>query len=118
MQGVRNQVRGLNAEGIERLQSILPEQIMVRKNPETGELEFPPGFWQAIDAKLDQRDNGNIWDKFMETNQRKLEQHAQDIVQKTLKHQKIISKEDLAAAVSENHAGFQENFSAQLRAFE
>lgn len=118
MKGVRNQVRGLNAEGIERLQSILPEQIMVRKNPETGELEFPPGFWQAIDAKLDQRNTGNIWDKFMQVNQRKLEQHAQDIVQKTLKHQKIISKEDLAAAVSENHAGFQENFSAQLRAFE
>lgn len=118
MQGVRNQVRGLNAEGIERLQSILPEQIMVRKNPETGELEFPPGFWRAIDAKLDQRDNGNIWDKFVQTNQKKLEQHAQDIVQKTLQHQKIISKEDLAAAVSENHAKFQENFSAQLRAFE
>jgi len=118
MQGVRNQVRGLNAEGIERLQSILPEQIMVRKNPETGELEFPPGFWRAIDAKLDQRDNGNIWDKFVQTNQKKLEQHAQDIVQKTLEHQKIISKDDLAAAVSENHAEFQEHFSAQLRAFE
>ncbi|KAI4756283.1 hypothetical protein E4T52_11620 [Aureobasidium sp. EXF-3400] len=118
MQGVRNQVRGLDVEGIERLQSILPDQIMVRKNPETGELEFPPGFWRAIDAKLDQRDNGNIWDKFVQTNQKKLEQHAQDIVQKTLQHQKVISKEDLAAAVSENHARFQENFSAQLRAFE
>jgi hypothetical protein len=118
MQGVRNQVRGLNAEGIERLQSILPEQIMVHKNPETGELEFPPGFWRAIDAKLDQRDDSDIWARFLQTNQQKLEQHAQDIVQKTLKHQKIISKEDLAAAVSENHAGFEENFSAQLRAFE
>lgn len=118
MQGVRNQVRGLNAEGIERLQSILPEQIMVRKNPETGELEFPPGFWRAVDAKLDQRDDSNIWARFLQTNQHKLEQHAQNIVQKTLKHQKIISKEDLAAAVSENHAGFQEHFSAQLRAFE
>ncbi|CAD0088553.1 unnamed protein product [Aureobasidium mustum] len=118
MQGVRNQVRGLNAEGIERLQSILPEQIMVRRNPETGELEYPPGFWQAIDAKLDQRDNANIWDQFMQANQRKLERHAQDIVQRTLKHQKIISKQDLAAAVSENHAEFQENFSAQLRALE
>jgi hypothetical protein len=118
MQGVRNQVRGLNAEGIERLQSILPEQILVRKSPETGELEFPPGFWRAIDAKLDQRDDGHIWSQFVQNNQKKLEQHAQDIVQKTLKHQKIISKEDLAAAVSENHAGFQEHFSAQLRAFE
>ncbi|KAI4726979.1 hypothetical protein E4T49_05225 [Aureobasidium sp. EXF-10728] len=118
MQGMRNQVRGLNAEGIERLQSILPEQIMVRKNPETGELEFPPGFWQAMDVKLDQRDNGNIWDKFVQTNQKKHEQYAQDVVQKTLRHQKIISKEDLAAAVSENHAEFQEKFSAQLRAFE
>ncbi|KEQ71805.1 hypothetical protein M436DRAFT_83401 [Aureobasidium namibiae CBS 147.97] len=118
MQGVRNQVRGLNAEEIERVRSILPEQIMVRKNPETGELEFPPGFWRAIDAKLDQRDNGNIWDHFVQTNQKKLEQHAQDIVQKTLEHQKIISKDDLAAAVSENHAKFQEHFSAQLRAFE
>ncbi|KAH0349993.1 hypothetical protein KCU81_g2668, partial [Aureobasidium melanogenum] len=118
MQGVRNQVRGLNADELERLQSILPEQIMVRKNPETGGLEFPPGFWQAIDAKLDHRDNGKIWDRFMETNQRKLEQHAQDLVQRTLQHQKIISKEDLAAAVRENHAAFQEHFSGQLRAFE
>ncbi|KAI5248571.1 hypothetical protein E4T43_01358 [Aureobasidium subglaciale] len=118
MQGIRHQVRGIDAEGLHRLQSILPEQIMVRKNSETGQLEFPPDFWRALDSKLDQRDNSNIWDKFVQTNQNKLEQHAQDIVQKTLKHQKVISREDLAAAVNENHVAFQENFSAQLHSFE
>jgi hypothetical protein len=118
LRGMRRQVQGLDPEAIKRLQAILPEQILVRKDDATGQLVFPPEFWRALQAKSDQRDTGNMWNKFIESNQNKLEQYTQDLVQKTLKNQQILSKADLAAAVSENHAEFQENFSGQLRAFE
>ncbi|THY36832.1 hypothetical protein D6D01_00166 [Aureobasidium pullulans] len=118
MQGVRHQVRDIDSDALKRLQSILPDQIMVRKNAQTGQLEFPPDFWRALDAKLDQREHGNIWERFLDVNEKKLEQHARGIVEKTLQHQQIINKDDLAAAVNENHAMFQGEFSTQLRAFE
>lgn len=118
MQGIRHQVRDIDPEGIKHLQSILPEQIMVRKNAQTGHLEFPPNFWHALQAKLDERDTEDAWDKFIKTNQKKMEQHAQGVVEKTVRNQRIINKEDLTAAVGENYAEFRERFSEQLRSFE
>lgn len=118
VQDVRHHLQGIDPHAIKRLSSILPEQMLVRKNAKTGQLEFPTNFWLALQAKMDERDSQKTWDKFIEINEKKLHRHAQGIVQETLQNSHIVSREDLTTAVGQNYAEFRQKFSGQLRAFE
>ncbi|KAL1303561.1 hypothetical protein AAFC00_006930 [Neodothiora populina] len=77
----------------QKLEEILPEHMMVRKDAATGEWDLPPNFWTALRERLADEGSAIAWDGFISTNKAKLDEAAGASVSKALsQHQQVIDQ--------------------------
>jgi len=113
----------LRSASIRRLEAELPTAFVVRKNNETGELEIPDQFWQALLARIEQLDNNRtanateptLWDHYLERNRAIIEAMFLEMVGEKVKP---VIKELLAELSVVTYDDFVDTVNLQAQHFD
>ncbi|KAJ9627935.1 hypothetical protein H2203_003154 [Taxawa tesnikishii (nom. ined.)] len=106
---------GLLRESTEELQKILPEQLVVPKNQQTGQFEIPEGFWLALKDRLVHDADSQVpsWESFINNNKAHIQELIDGNIQPLVTQNHIITKEMFTQLLEENlakHAALEEKY--------
>ncbi|KAI9821742.1 MAG: hypothetical protein M1827_002323 [Pycnora praestabilis] len=99
----------LDSVSIEKLEAILPDAIMVRRNEDTGDFEVLPEFWTALKEKIQQdfgtpNPSGGFWNAFRTKNDRlKMSEEFQPLFEKAFHQQESMDKQEFIKLLQDNY---------------
>jgi len=106
----------LRSASIQRLEAELPTMLVVRRNNETGELEIPDQFWQALLSRIEQLGDKSTakasepthWDQYLEGNKamidellnQKMDRQIKPVIKEVLAELYVVNKDDFIDTVN------------------
>ncbi|KAK4494718.1 hypothetical protein PRZ48_014074 [Zasmidium cellare] len=111
---------GFINETVAKLEATLPNFVVVVN--EDGKHIIPPAFWQALIQKMASNESAPLWDRFIESNDAKMQPFLTATVDSELKHAMVnhdlVSSAHFQAIMASNNADIERRFNETLRTFQ